>query len=147
MHQLGQRIGQFLASGDMLCLLGDLGAGKTTLCQGIGAGWGLSQALTSPTFVVVKRYQRADGLYLHHIDAYRLETEGDLDSIAFDDILDMDGVVLIEWADNIRNAISSDAIWITLDRDDINEYNRHVAFSGNGVRFETLMARIIEERS
>jgi len=71
-QRLGVRLGELLKSGDVICLAGDLGSGKTTLAQGIARGWGALDPVTSPTFVIVNEYRRADGAALYHVDAFRL---------------------------------------------------------------------------
>ena len=85
-RRIGLRLGGLLKPGDVLCLQGDLGAGKTTFTQGLAQGWGSLDTVSSPTFILVNVYRRADGAQLFHMDAYRLETipeaeELDLDSM------------------------------------------------------------------
>ncbi len=72
-RRLGARLGAVLRPGDVICLQGDLGAGKTTFVQGVAQGWGSLDSVSSPTFVIVNEYRRADGDLLFHMDAYRLE--------------------------------------------------------------------------
>ncbi|MEE9188949.1 MAG: tRNA (adenosine(37)-N6)-threonylcarbamoyltransferase complex ATPase subunit type 1 TsaE, partial [Anaerolineales bacterium] len=72
-RRVGIRLGTILKSGDIICLEGDLGSGKTTLVQGMAAGWGSLDRVTSPTFVLVNLYRRLDGGQFHHLDAYRLK--------------------------------------------------------------------------
>ena len=72
-RRVGMRLGAMLRSGDVVCLDGDLGSGKTTLVQGVAAGWGSTDAVSSPTFVLVNIYRREDDVRLAHLDAYRLE--------------------------------------------------------------------------
>src|SRR5512135_3538255 len=74
-RRLGVRLGALLQPGDLICLSGDLGAGKTTLVQGVAQGWGSLDTVSSPTFVLVNEYRRPDGAFLFHLDAYRLESE------------------------------------------------------------------------
>jgi len=94
---IGQAIGAVLAAGDVVCLNGDLGAGKTHLAQGIAAGVGVSEPVTSPTFALINEYEGR--LLLAHFDFYRLERADELDDIGFDEYLDGVRVVVIEWAD------------------------------------------------
>lgn len=94
---IGRAIGAALVAGDVVCLNGDLGAGKTHLAQGIAAGAGINGPVTSPTFTLVSEY---DGrLPLAHFDFYRLERADELDDIGFDEYLDGPRAVVIEWAE------------------------------------------------
>ena len=71
-RRVGMRLGALLKPGDVICLVGDLGSGKTTLVQGLAAGWGSLDPVSSPTFVIVNLYRRMDQSQLFHLDAYRL---------------------------------------------------------------------------
>src|SRR5512142_504182 len=71
-RRLGMRLGGLLQPGDLICLSGDLGAGKTTLVQGVAQGWGTLDPVSSPTFVLVNEYRRPDSSRLYHLDAYRM---------------------------------------------------------------------------
>ena len=71
-RRVGMRLGAMLEPGDIVCLIGDLGAGKTTFVQGLAAGWGSLDPVSSPTFVIVNVYRRLDQRKLYHLDAYRL---------------------------------------------------------------------------
>lgn len=99
---LGIRLAHLLRPGDVVLLHGDLGAGKTTLTQGIAQGLGITEPVQSPTFTIVAEHDghALDGtpLRLYHLDLYRLGGEDDLEGIGFDDLLaPADGVTIIEW--------------------------------------------------
>lgn len=101
-RSLGARLGGLLRVGDVVLLNGDLGAGKTTLTQGIAIGLGVQDYVQSPTFTLVQEHEgRVPGgekITLYHLDLYRLADESDLESIGFDQYLDpIDGVTVIEW--------------------------------------------------
>lgn len=124
----------------MVCLSGDLGAGKTTFAAGIGEGWGADYPLTSPTFVVVRRYERpTDRARLYHLDAYRLTSEGDADSIGLDDILDGSSAVVIEWAEHLHAALPQDCLWLRMRDDAANEQSRYLYVEAYGTRSFQLM--------
>lgn len=102
MRALGERLARKLKVGDALLINGDLGAGKTTLAQGIAIGLGITEPVTSPTFTLVSEYlvpSRPQGIEkLYHLDLYRLDDPADLESIGYDDYLSpVDGASLIEW--------------------------------------------------
>ena len=96
-HAIGRAIGAGLAAGDVLLLSGTLGAGKTTLTQGIAWGLGADEYARSPTFVLVNEY--AARLPIYHMDLYRLDSFAEVDGLGLDDYLFGDGVCIIEWAD------------------------------------------------
>ncbi len=107
-RDLGRLLGSLARAGDVLVLEGDLGAGKTTFTQGLGAGLGVVEPVTSPTFVVAREH-RGSGVELAHIDAYRIS------SLAEWDDLDIDlerGVTVIEWGDRIAAALPEDHLRI-----------------------------------
>ena len=96
-HDIGRTIGSHVVPGDILLLTGTLGAGKTTLTQGILWGLGAPEYARSPTFVLVNEY--AAKLPVYHMDLYRLDSFAEVDGLGLDDYLFGDGVCVIEWAD------------------------------------------------
>ncbi len=109
--ELGQRLSQLLQPGDVLALIGDLGAGKTTFAQGIGEGLLIEEPIDSPTFTIVKEYQGRMPFY--HMDVYRLETAMD-EELGWDEYFYGDGVTLVEWAQRIEPLLPEDTIWIRM---------------------------------
>ncbi|HAK72638.1 MAG TPA: tRNA (adenosine(37)-N6)-threonylcarbamoyltransferase complex ATPase subunit type 1 TsaE [Sporomusaceae bacterium] len=93
----GRQLGQLLQEGSVLCLIGDLGAGKTLLVQGIAQGLGLNEEITSPTFTVMNVYEGTIPVY--HFDLYRLESPEQLVDIGFDEYTNAGGIAIIEWPD------------------------------------------------
>ena len=102
-----------LTAGDCLALVGDLGAGKTHLTKGIVAGLDCESEVTSPTFTLVHEY-RGGRLPAFHFDFYRIETAEEILAIGWDDYLDSEGVVIVEWADRFPELLPEDAQWWTL---------------------------------
>ena len=100
-RNLGKLLGKVLSAGDIVLLFGDLGAGKTTLVQGVAAGLGVSQDeyVRSPTFTLINQYQGR--VPVHHIDLYRIESAADMVNIGLEDALDGEGAVLVEWAEKL----------------------------------------------
>jgi tRNA threonylcarbamoyladenosine biosynthesis protein TsaE len=112
-EQIGSLLGSMLDKGAIIALSGELGTGKTTLVRGIGRGLGIEEGeVASPSFTLVNEYEGP--LRLFHIDLYRLADERELIGIDYEEYLEADGVVVIEWADRIPQAIPPDALWITL---------------------------------
>lgn len=116
---LGALLGSLLKADDILCLDGDLGAGKTAFTAGIAKGLGIRGVIASPTFTILIEHTKQDPqtgmkLPLYHFDAYRLSSECDFYDLGFDEYFSFGGVCVIEWAGLIRPAIPPEAIWITL---------------------------------
>ena len=113
MIALGFEVAAGLRSGDVLALVGSLGAGKTHFCKGVVRGLGGDAGqVTSPTFTLVHEYSRDCRLPVYHFDWYRLDSPAELIAIGWDDYLDeSDGVMLIEWADKFPNLLPPDSAW------------------------------------
>lgn len=110
---LAAALGQVVQNGDILGLVGDLGAGKTTFVQGLAHGLGIAR-VTSPTFTLIHRYE-GGRLILHHADLYRLEDEAELDAIGLDDIYRQDGVCAVEWWDRFPRAQPAEHLELRID--------------------------------
>jgi tRNA threonylcarbamoyladenosine biosynthesis protein TsaE len=136
-RRLGMRLGALMRAGDVVCLAGDLGSGKTTLVQGIARGWGSLDSVSSPTFVLVNVYQRPDSRHLHHLDAYRLESALEAEDLDLDAMLES-GALVIEWADRIQAVLPEDHLWIEM-RWNADE-QRGMVFLAHGPRHENLLA-------
>ena len=111
MEALGDRIARALPQGGFVALYGDLGAGKTVLCRGAGKALGLDH-LSSPTFTIVQEYPTVPSLF--HFDAYRLEDEDELYAMGFEDYLDRNGLILMEWADRVPGALPRERLDIEI---------------------------------
>ena len=106
----GKIVAAHLGAGDVLALVGDLGAGKTHFTKGIVAGLGCDAAVTSPTFTLVHEY-RSGRLPVFHFDFYRLESPGELFNIGWDDYLDARGITVVEWADKFPDLLPANTQW------------------------------------
>lgn len=115
----GQKLAACLKAGDIICLCGDLGAGKTTLSKSIIRGLGVSETVTSPTFTIVQEY--SGRLPVYHFDVYRIEDPDEMDEIGLDEYLFGGGVCIIEWAENIRRMLPPECIWITVQYGNIQD--------------------------
>lgn len=137
--RLGVRLGALLLPGDVICLCGDMGAGKTVFSSGIGRGWGARQALTSPTYNLVHQHTReADDAVLYHLDCYRLRSADEADTIGFDDIVESGGVLVIEWPERIRDALPEAYLWIELGV--VEDTRRNFLLEAVGERHQKLVS-------
>jgi tRNA threonylcarbamoyladenosine biosynthesis protein TsaE len=151
---LGATLGRLLDAGDVICLSGDLGAGKTALAAGIGAGWGALERVISPTFVIVREHRRSmDSMRLFHLDCYRLTSIDDAETIGLSDMLIGDDVVLIEWAERVAELLPAERLVIRLEQvseptsDQISEESensRRITLVPHGARYETLVADLLK---
>jgi len=136
--RLGRQLGELLAAGDVVCLSGNLGAGKTVFTKGIGEGWGAQEGVTSPTFTLIHEHRRQqDGQVLYHIDCYRLQSARDAWGIGLDELLNGAGVAVIEWPENISDVLPEERLWITLSILDDNQ--RQLALEASGERYVSLL--------
>lgn len=110
--KFGECLGQVLQRGDVLTLSGDLGAGKTAFTGGIAKALGVEGYVTSPTFTIINEYEGRIPLY--HFDVYRINDPEEMFEIGFDDYLDGDGIVVIEWAELIQEAIHGETIHVDI---------------------------------
>jgi tRNA threonylcarbamoyladenosine biosynthesis protein TsaE len=115
---IGRRLGSTLAPGDVIGLVGRLGAGKTYLVKGIAEGLGLRDArdVNSPTFALVNEY--AARVKINHLDAYRLNHADELLDLGFEEMCESDAVTIVEWADRVETAMPQPALWISIDASD-----------------------------
>ena len=111
MLEVGRRLATTLRGGDALALVGDLGAGKTHFCKGLAGGLDADDPVTSPTFALVQEY-RSGRLPLFHFDWYRIETPAELEAIGWDDYLDEDGIIVVEWADKFEALMPPGTTWL-----------------------------------
>jgi tRNA threonylcarbamoyladenosine biosynthesis protein TsaE len=137
-RRVGMRLGALLKPGDLVALVGDLGSGKTTLVQGIAAGWGTLDPVTSPTFVLVNVYRHSDGARLFHVDAYRLNDPNEALDLDLENMLDQ-GPMIVEWAERVQTALPEKGLWVHLTY--IDDVQRDLIFSGRGLYYEDLLAR------
>ena len=138
-RRIGMRLGSLLCTSDLICLQGDLGAGKTTLVQGLAQGWGSLDAVSSPTFVLVNEYRRPDARQLFHMDAYRLESSAEAAELDIDSMLTR-GALIVEWADRIVSVLPDERLWISLDYR--AEEQRRMNFKANGARYDEVLTEL-----
>ena len=114
-YEFGQQIGREAQPGSVYCLVGNLGTGKTIMAKGMAVGLGIDEDIVSPTFTIVQEYQGR--LPFYHFDIYRIMDEDELFEIGWDEYVNGNGVCLVEWADQVPEAIPPEAIWLTIEKD------------------------------
>jgi tRNA threonylcarbamoyladenosine biosynthesis protein TsaE len=135
-RRIGVRLGGALQVGDVICLQGDLGAGKTTFVQGIAQGWGSLDSVSSPTFIIVNVYRRGDEARLFHMDAYRLDSTPEAEELDLDSML-AQGPLLIEWPERMDGLVPDERLWVSLEY--INEEEREMKFKASGKHYDDLL--------
>ena len=113
---LGFKRGQEAEAGQVYCLEGDLGVGKTVFAQGFAKGLGIAEAVNSPTFTILQSYEEGR-LPFYHFDVYRIADVEEMDEIGYEDCFYGDGVSLVEWPGRIREIIPENAVWISIEKD------------------------------
>jgi len=132
MRVLGTRLARLLRAGDLVILLGELGAGKTTLVQGIGAGLEVRGPVTSPTFVIARVHPSlSGGPNLVHADAYRLTGPAEVDDLDLDETLDS-SVTVVEWGGGLAEGLAADRLEVSITP---AGQGREVRITGHGGRW------------
>jgi tRNA threonylcarbamoyladenosine biosynthesis protein TsaE len=129
-HAIAAAIAGLSRTGDLVVLAGEMGAGKTAFAKGFGATLGVTEPITSPTFTLVHSYD-AGRITLHHADIYRLTTHHEVADLALAELLEYDGIVLLEWGDVVAQSLGEHLLVqlvADLDDDDV----RHITISGTG---------------
>jgi tRNA threonylcarbamoyl adenosine modification protein YjeE len=145
-RRIGARWGEAARPGDVIALVGGLGAGKTFVAQAIvhGAGVPREVRVASPTFTIVQSYTKAR-LPVMHADLYRLGSLAEIDEIGlFDE--GAEGLVVVEWADRFVDAVPRDALWVELRKHETNALVRTIAVGGKGDRVDRLIEAALRPR-
>lgn len=133
MSLLGQQLAGILQAGDLVLLIGPLGAGKTTLTRGVGKALEVEGNVSSPTFVIARTHKRGNKAPLVHVDAYRLKSAAELDDL---DIPFASSIVLVEWGQGLTDEIADSWLEIYIERDsNPQSENRAVKILGYGSRW------------
>lgn len=114
--ELGRKIGRLVQPGDIICLNGDLGVGKTVFTQGIADGLEIDDSICSPTFTLIQEYEQGR-IPLYHFDVYRISGPWDMDDLGYEDYFFGNGVCLVEWGCLIEELLPEDTIMITIEKD------------------------------
>lgn len=140
-QRLGAQLGTLLQGGDVICLQGELGSGKTCLAQGVGRGWGTSQTLISPSFVIIREYGRpGDGLQLCHIDLYRISGADEAVDLGIEDLLGAPyAICLVEWPERAKDLVPYEHLWVRMGI--IDQTRRSLSFTARGERHAEILRR------
>jgi len=112
--EFGRKLGSILKSGDIICLSGDLGTGKTALTNGIAKSLGITSYITSPTFTLVNEYEGI--LPLYHFDVYRISDPDEMFDIGFEEYINGEGVTIVEWGEQIREILPEEIINVNISK-------------------------------
>jgi tRNA threonylcarbamoyladenosine biosynthesis protein TsaE len=127
-----------VSAGDIICLEGDLGAGKTTFTKYFAKALGIEQAIKSPTYTIIREYEEGP-IPLYHMDAYRLEETGG-ESVGLEDYLNGDGITIIEWPQYVLEDLPDDYLWIKIESTGLT--SRQVTVTGEGITGQNLLMQL-----
>lgn len=136
---VGAKVGALLRAGDVICLYGNLGAGKTRFAKGVALGLGVKDPVTSPTFTLINEYQGR--LPFYHMDAYRLEDPLEMEELGCEEYFYGDGVTVVEWADRAPETLPEERLDITIKRRPEGEDYREITLTPRGEKYR----RLVEE--
>ena len=137
-RNMGMKLGKSAAAGDVILLMGPLGAGKTCLTQGIAHGLGIHEYTASPSFVLVREYQGK--LPLYHIDLYRLDKIEEVTQLGLDDYLYGNGVCVVEWADKGLDVLPEEHLLIEMQI--VSPLKRRLSFMPRGTRYLEMLSKL-----
>lgn len=141
-RKLGKVIACLLGKGDILCLFGQLGSGKTQLVKGLASGLGaLKDKVNSPSFVLLKQYQ-GNSVTLNHFDLFRLKKEEEILNIGFEEYVYSDAISVIEWADRLKVCRPLEFLGIELEV--VSQSRRRLDFFAKGKHYQVLLQRVKE---
>ncbi len=138
-YNLGRKLGELAEAGEVYCLLGDLGTGKTVLAQGFARGLGITEAVSSPTFTIIREYEEGR-LPFYHFDVYRIEDMEEMYEMGYEDYFYGSGVCLIEWPNRIEELLPPDPAVITIEKELEKgyDYRRITLENGRRIRYEDI---------
>lgn len=138
-REIGYKLGQLLTSKSVICLIGDLGAGKTTMTQSLAKSLEVDDYITSPTFTIVNEYEGRMPLY--HFDVYRIGSSDEMYDIGFDEYINGDGVCIIEWANLIEDILPEEYLYIEMN---YKETGREMILTPKGEKYEELVKELVK---
>lgn len=138
-REIGYKLGQLLTPKSVICLIGDLGAGKTTMTQSLAKSLEVDDYITSPTFTIVNEYEGRMPLY--HFDVYRIGSSDEMYDIGFDEYINGDGVCIIEWANLIDDILPEEYLYIEMN---YKETGREMILTPKGEKYEELVKELVK---
>ncbi|MGE5328365.1 MAG: tRNA (adenosine(37)-N6)-threonylcarbamoyltransferase complex ATPase subunit type 1 TsaE [Deltaproteobacteria bacterium] len=141
-RDIAKQLGFILSAGDVVCIHGNLGAGKTVFASGLSIGLGINEHISSPTFTIVNEYNGR--LPFYHFDAYRINSDEFLD-IGGDEYFYGDGITLIEWPENIGDILPAQRLEIYIDYAGDKVETRKISFKPLGQKYELIANKLLEE--
>ncbi|MBP3931124.1 MAG: tRNA (adenosine(37)-N6)-threonylcarbamoyltransferase complex ATPase subunit type 1 TsaE [Peptostreptococcaceae bacterium] len=136
-REIGSKLGELLTPKSVICLIGDLGAGKTTMTQSLARALGVDDYITSPTFTIVNEYEGKMPLY--HFDVYRIGSSEEMYDIGFDEYINGDGVCIIEWANLIEDILPDEYLYIEMN---YKETGREMILTPKGEKYEEIVKEL-----
>lgn len=140
--EIGKALGRLLNTGDIVCINGDLGTGKTVFTNGIAKSLGIKEHITSPTFTIVNEYSGRVPFY--HFDVYRISDSEEMFEIGFEEYLYGEGIVVIEWADIIKDILPEEVVQVTIKKNlDLGIDARIIEIVFNGSKYRDYKSRLV----
>lgn len=136
-REIGAKLGKLLTPKSVICLIGDLGAGKTTMTQSLAQSLEVDDYITSPTFTIVNEYEGKMPLY--HFDVYRIGSSDEMYDIGFDEYINGDGVCIIEWANLIEDILPDEYLYIEMN---YKEMGREMILTPKGEKYEEIVKEL-----
>ncbi len=140
-RRLASALSPVLLPGDVVVLAGDLGAGKTTFVQGLAVGLGITEQVTSPSFILMKEYQ-GGRFPLMHLDVYRLQRIQEVIDLGYDEFLDPSHIVAVEWGDVVEPLLPNEHLMVQLQH--LGDDRRRVVLTARGVPWRDRMTKVAE---
>lgn len=140
LEKAAEKLGRLVHSGDVICVTGDLGAGKTTFTQALAVGLGVEDYVTSPTFILINEYEGRIPLY--HFDVYRINDVSEMEDLGYDEYFYGDGVCVIEWADLIKDILPYNYLWIEIKI--TGAESRQICFTGTNDYYDKIIKELLE---
>jgi len=142
-ESLGEELGKLLRPGDVIALVGELGAGKTAFVHGIARGLGVSDTVSSPSFLIVQEYRGQCPLF--HCDFYRVNSYQELENIGWEEYLNRGGVVVIEWANLIPEALPQEYLKVVFSFSESSTSSRYLEFYPLGQRYQEIVKELAKK--
>lgn len=143
--RIGEKLAKHLFPGSIVCLSGDLGAGKTAFTQGLGKGLGIAEHITSPTYTIINEYY-SGRIPLYHFDVYRLGSSDEMFELGCDEYFFGNGISVLEWADNVYDILPPHKLWINISMRD-NPEEREIKIEAHGDIYKAILKEMEEDEN